>query len=100
MKTLLSRILTSVAMLSRRVRLLFRRRDMFLVTEDAFLETLSTLGISCEGDAEPLTCARCGRQLTAESIRAWIVLPEGVAFYCDTQECLGAVVNGGGAYGD
>jgi hypothetical protein len=99
MKRLLSRFLTLVSMLSRRIRLLRRRYNMILVTEDTFLESLSSLGISSGKKGETLKCACCGRQLTPESIHAWVILSEGFAFYCGAQECLGAIVEGGKSNG-
>jgi uncharacterized protein with PIN domain len=87
MKTLVMRALSVIQFLSKRLRILFQRRQMFLVDDDSLERVLAQLDISSD-ELQSARCVSCGQPLTVNSIGAWMMTDDGIEFHCDSDECL------------
>lgn len=68
---------------SRRLRLLFSRRMIFLVDEKNLQEALSKVGYKRKEKIKSIKCVVCEKKLTLDTICAWAILENDVVFYCD-----------------
>ncbi|MFW6116778.1 MAG: hypothetical protein ACOC6F_03535 [bacterium] len=92
-RSLFVRALSVLQLLSKRLRMIFHRRSVFLVDDKSLPGVLAGLGLQPR-ELDSCECSSCGRTLTTDSIAAWMVTSEGIVFYCDAIECLAGLTHG------
>lgn len=82
-KLIFSKINDFMSLFSRRLKLFFYRRTIYLVEEKKMQEALFKVGYDRKDKLKTIKCAVCEKKLTLDTIYAWTVTEKDVVFYCE-----------------